>query len=51
MPLTTFAATERIGEIAFDELDAVAQVALEPGGEVVDDAHAVAASDERFGNV
>ena len=51
MPLTTLRRDQRIGEIALDELDAVAQVVLVAGGEIVDDAHAVAARDERFGNV
>ena len=49
MPSTARCAAIAVGEVALDELDAVAQVVLVAGDEVVDDPHAVAARDERFG--
>ena len=45
MPSTARAATSRIGEIAFEELDAgqVIEIAPLAGDQAVDDAHALAA--------
>ena len=51
MPCDHAGGHRRIREIALDELHAVAQVVLVAGDEIVDDAHAVAARDELFGNV
>ena len=43
----------RLGEIAFQEINArdLLEVAALPGDEAVDDAYAVAAADELFGEV